>query len=148
MLCHGLTQEQVAETWVPFLKWVSDRPEDFTLAGNPLLIALPARDFWDPAALRRLPGIVMQDERPGKLRRRMSTGQAIRGEAAQFLHAYQSAWLPNRLLSKARRGELATALANAGNEWTITLHCNKGLGGGSPEAIAADARDRHEPGSP
>jgi len=136
MLCHGLTQEEIAETWAPFLKWVSDRPKNFTLVGNPLLIALPARDFWDPAALRRLPGVVMQDERPGAPAENVYWA-SNRGEAAQFLHAYQSAWLPSRLLSKARRSELATALANAGNEWSITLHCNKGLGGGSPEAIAA-----------
>ena len=53
-----------------------------------------------------------------------------------MLHAYQSAWLPDSLLAEKRRGELVAALLRASKIWTVSLHTNKGLGGGAPEAIA------------
>ncbi len=136
MLCHGLSQEQIAATWAPFMNWLKTRPKDFTFAADPLLIALPGRAFWDPQTLLKLPGVVLQDDRPGAPAENIYWA-GNRGEAAQVLNAYQSAWLPNRLLSKTRRQELAAALVRAGDQWSITLHVNKGLGGGSPEAIAA-----------
>jgi len=136
MLCHSLSQEQIVAAWAPFMDWVRSRPHDFTIVGNPLLIALPARAFWDPDTLRKLPGVVLQDDRPGAPAENVFWAGNL-SEAAQVLNAYQSAWLSKRLLSPARRSELADAMARAGSIWSITLHTNKGLGGGAPEAIAA-----------
>jgi FAD/FMN-containing dehydrogenase len=135
MLCHGLTHEQIAATWAPFMSWLKSRPRDFTTSGDPLFLALPARAFWDPATLLKLPGVVLQDDRHGAPAENVYWA-SNRGEAAQVLNAYQSAWLPSQLLSKARRNDLADALARAGNQWSIALHTNKGLGGGSAQAIA------------
>jgi len=144
MLCHSLSQEQVVTAWAPFMDWVRSRPKDFTIAGNPLLLALPARAFWDPDTLRKLPGVVLQDDRPGAPAENVFWAGNL-GEAAQVLNAYQSAWLSRRLLAGARRTELADAMARAGSIWSITLHTNKGLGGGSPEAIAATRRTATNP---
>jgi FAD/FMN-containing dehydrogenase len=136
MLCHGLTQFQVEEAWVPFIRWLESRPNDFTLAGKPLLITVPGHAFWDPEQLLKLPGVVLRDDRPGAPADHVYWA-SNKDEAAQVLNAYQSAWLPNALLDKSQRGRLANALARAGNAWSITLHMNKGLGGGSDEALAA-----------
>lgn len=136
MICHDLTKDQMAATWAPFIEWIKKRPDDFELVGDPSFIALPARSLWDPSVLRRVPGAVLEDDRPGASSNNIYwTGN--RGEAAQVLHAYQSAWLPNRLLKPENRRALALAMARAGEQWDITWHCNKGLGGGSPEAIRA-----------
>jgi len=144
MLCHGLSQGQITTAWAPFISWLKERPTSFKLAGDPLFIALPARAFWDPAQLRQMPGLVLPDDRPGAPAENIYWA-GNRGEAAQVLHAYQSAWLPSSLLSKQRRNELADALARAGSSWSITLHLNKGLGGGAPEARAATAETATNP---
>jgi FAD/FMN-containing dehydrogenase len=136
MLCHGLSQEEVVRTWAPFVDWVKARPEAYAFKGDPLFFALPARAFWDPATLRDIPGVVLHDDRPGAPADNLYWA-SNRGEAGQVLHAYQSAWLPNALLAPSRRGQLADALIRAAEVWSVTLHTNKGLGGGSPAAIAA-----------
>ncbi|MGH6706839.1 MAG: FAD-dependent oxidoreductase [Sphingomicrobium sp.] len=136
MLCHGLGQAEIEAKWRPFLSWVSERPQDYVLGGPPLLIALPGRRFWDPAFLRTLPGIVLPDDRPNASADNVFWASNL-SEAGQLLHAYQSAWIPADLLNPARRGGLVDALIAASSEWTVTLHTNKGLAGGSPEALAA-----------
>jgi len=136
MLCHGLSQGEIAEIWTPFFDWVKARGDVLTIVNRPLLISIPARAFWDPAQLRKLPGVVLQDDRPGAPADQIYWA-SNRDEAAQVLNAYQSAWLPQALLGASRRSELANALARAGNVWSITLHVNKGLGGGSAKAIAS-----------
>jgi FAD/FMN-containing dehydrogenase len=136
MLCHGLSQEEVVQAWKPFVDWVKARGEADAFKGNPLFFDLPARAFWDPATLRGIPGVVLHDDRPGAPADNLYWA-SNRGEAGQVLHAYQSAWLSNRLLTPARRGHLVEALIRASNVWSVTLHTNKGLGGGSAEAIAA-----------
>ena len=136
MLTHGLSQDEMVAAWAPFLDWVKARGDAYRIKDNPLLVALPARGFWDPEQLLKLPGVVLQDDRPGAPADHVYWA-SNKDEAAQVLNAYQSAWLPNTLLEKSQRGRLARALARAGHEWSITLHTNKGLGGGSAEAIAA-----------
>ena len=136
MLCHSLSQVEVARTWKPFVDWVKARPEAYAFKGDPLFFALPAWTFWDPATLRDIPGVVMRDDRPGAPADNLYWA-SNRGEAGQVLHAYQSAWLPNALLAPARRRRLADALVRAAQVWSVTLHANKGLGGGSAEAIVA-----------
>jgi FAD/FMN-containing dehydrogenase len=136
MLGHSLSHADMEAIWTPFISWLKSRPRDFTFARDPGIFVVPGREFWDPSRLRQIPGVVRQDDRPGAPTENIFWASNL-GEAAQVLNAYQSAWLPKRLLAKGRRKELADALARAGNEWSITLHTNKGLGGGSGEAIAA-----------
>lgn len=136
MVCHSLSQEQITAAWAPLIDWLNRRPADFSFAGDPLFIAIPARSFWDPTLLRQLPGVVLQDDRAGAPAENIYwTGN--RDEAAQVLHAYQSAWLPASLLTPSRRTALVEALVDASAIWSITLHTNKGIAGGSAEAIAA-----------
>ena len=61
-------------------------------------------------------------------------------EAGQVLHAYQSTWIPATLLDPARQATLVDALVAGSAEWSMALHTNKGLAGGSAEAMAM-ARD-------
>lgn len=144
MLCHSQSQDQIASTWAPFMSWIKARPKDFALTSDPLFIALEARSFWDPARLKEIPGLVLQDDQPGAPAENIYWA-GNRGEAAQVLHAYQSAWLPSGLLAKPRRHDLADALARSGKRWSITLHLNKGLGGGDRRARAATSETATNP---
>jgi FAD/FMN-containing dehydrogenase len=58
-------------------------------------------------------------------------------EAGAVWHAYQSAWLPASLLEPDQRERFVDAFFAAAQHWGVTLHVNKGLAGGSPEATAA-----------
>jgi FAD/FMN-containing dehydrogenase len=136
MLCHGLSKQQIDDTWAPFIAWVKDRPKSYSVDRGPITLALPDGQFWDPARLRKLPGIVLADDRPGAPANNVFW-QGNLEETGQLLYAYQSAWLPASLLEPRRRAALVDALIRASNIWGFALHTNKGLAGGSPAAIAA-----------
>ena len=103
------------------------------------ILAAPARRFWDPAFLKKLPGLVLADDRPGAPEANVFWAGNL-GEAGQVLHGYQSAWLPASLLQTDRQEALGDALFAASRHWGVSLHVNKGLAGAPAEAIAA-ARD-------
>ena len=138
MLFQGLDQAGAEAIWQPFLTWIAASPEEYRLE-PPTIVALEARRFWDPAMLAQLPGVILGDDRPGAPAGNIYwTGN--RAEAAQLVHACQSAWLPASLLRPDRLTELADALHAASRHWTVSLHLNKGLAGAPAAAIEA-ARD-------
>lgn len=136
MLCHGLSKPQIEDVWAPFIAWVKERPKSYSVDRGPIALALPGGQLWDPAVLRKLPGIVLADDRPGAPFENVFWEGNLE-EAGQMLYAYQSAWLPASLLEPRRRPALVDALVRASSIWSFALHTNKGLAGGSPEAIAA-----------
>lgn len=136
MVCHSLTQAQIEAAWAPFIAWIKVRPGAYTFASDPAFIAIPGDKFWQPATLRAIPGLVLQDDRAGSPADNIYWA-SNRNEAGQVLHAYQSLWLPNALLAPNRQSALVTALVDSARVWDVALHLNKGLGGGSAEAVAA-----------
>ena len=139
MVHQGLSQHEIEETWRPFFDWVAQSPQDFTIVSPPRIISEPTRLFWDPASLKEAPGLVIADDRPGAPADNIFWASNL-GEAGVVWHAYQSAWLPQSLLADNQRERLADALFAAAKHRGFSLHFNKGLAGGTPEAIAA-ARD-------
>jgi FAD/FMN-containing dehydrogenase len=100
---------------------------------------LSARRFWDPTYLKRFPGVVVADARPGAPPANIFWS-GDQGQAGQVLHGYQSAWLPASLLQADQREALCDALFAASRRWQLGLHVNKGLAGASAAAVEA-ARD-------
>jgi FAD/FMN-containing dehydrogenase len=144
MLCHGLDDAGARAVWRPFLDWLAARPGDYAMQGEPMILAVPGRRFWDPSFLKSVPGVVLADDRPGAAPSDIFwTGN--KGEAGQVIHAYQSAWLPQALLGDERRAALAAALIAGSAAWPMTLHCNKGLAGGSAAALARTAETATNP---
>jgi FAD/FMN-containing dehydrogenase len=139
MLFQSLDREQAEAVWRPFFDWVAAAPQDFVVVSQPAVLAAPGRRFWDPAALKQIPGLVIADDRPGA-----SEGSIFwKGnldEAGQVLHAYQSVWLSASLLEPDQRARLVAALTAAARHWQVELYFGQGLAGGWPEAIEA-ARD-------
>jgi FAD/FMN-containing dehydrogenase len=136
MVQQGLDQHEAEATWRPFFDWVSASGQNFSILSAPRIISEPARRFWDPAFLKQAPGLVISDNRPGAAADNIFWARNL-GEAGRVWHAYQSAWLPQSLLADDQRGRLADALIAAAQHWTVELHFNKGLAGGTADAIAA-----------
>jgi FAD/FMN-containing dehydrogenase len=139
MLSQGLSQAQAETAWRPFLDWIAASPQEYTLISPPTILSVPARQFWDPEVLGKVPGLVVSDDRTGSPASNIFYANNV-GEAGQVLHGYQSAWLPAMLLRPEHQDRLADALFAASRHWSVTLHMNKGLAGASAEAIAG-ARD-------
>ncbi len=139
MVSQGLDKIQAEAVWQPLLDWIASSPQDFTVTSAPKIPSAPARHFWDPAFLKKVPGLVLPDDRPGAPQANVFWSSNL-GEAGFFLHAYQSAWLPASLLGKERQEHLADALFAGSRHWHVMLHFNKGLAGAPADAVAA-ARD-------
>jgi hypothetical protein len=77
---------------------------------SPLSIfSTPAQRFWDAEYLRKLPGLTMQDDRPGApLENIVYVGDS--GQVGFFIHGYKSAWLPKSLLQEGERQKLTEAV--------------------------------------
>lgn len=82
---------------------------------------------------------VVADDRPGAPEGNVLWAGNAR-EAGQFLHGYQSTWLPAALLERERQRHLADVLFAASRHWGFALHVNKGLAGAPTDDVAA-ARD-------
>ena len=95
MVFHGLTQDAAIAAWKPFLSWIAERGDDYRLDSDPLILAIPARRFWDPSFLRSAPGLVLGDDRPGAPAGNVFWATNL-GEAGQVLHAEQRPEQRNR----------------------------------------------------
>jgi len=140
MVFQGLDRDAAAAVWQPFLAWIAGQGGDFTMSQPPMVVALPAKFFWDPAFLKQnAPQVVMSDDRPGAPADNVFWSSNL-GEAGWFLHGYESTWMPASLLDEPRRAQLVDALFASSRHWSMALHFNKGLAGAPAEEIAA-ARD-------
>lgn len=136
MVFQGLDKQQAEATWRPFFDWIGASPEDFGIEVPPMILALPARNFWDPGFLKQAPGVVLTDDRPGAPEGNVFWAGNLE-EAGQVLHGYQSAWIPASLLQDGERERLVGALFAASRYWSVSLHTNKGLAGAPAAAIEA-----------
>ncbi len=62
MVFQDLDRTQAETVWRPFFDWVASSPQDFNVVSPLHVLAAPGRKFWDPAALRRVPGVVIADD--------------------------------------------------------------------------------------
>jgi FAD/FMN-containing dehydrogenase len=137
MVFQGLDKQQAEAVWKPFFDWVAASPQDFTLVSAPQVRAAPAARFWDPSLYAAYaPDRVIVDDRPGAPADNIFWAGNL-DEAGAVWYAYQSAWLPASLLGADQRQSLTDALFEAAKHRGVALHCNKGIAGATPEAIAA-----------
>ena len=137
MVFQGLSQQQAQELWQPFLNWVAGAPQDFAWEAPVLIVALPARRFWDVTFHKQYnPQLIFIDDRPG-----VPEGNFVwagdRAEAGQFIHGYRSQWLPASLLGTNRQAELVDAIVAASRLWGMSLHFNKGLAGAAENELSS-----------
>jgi FAD/FMN-containing dehydrogenase len=141
MLFSGMSQQEAEAAWAPFFDMIA-RSARLRLKGEPTVVALPGRSFWDPSVLGAMPGVVMFDNRPGASPDRIYwAGNA--DEAGKVTHAFGSAWLPATALDDPT--DLADAVFAASRHWQMSLHFNKGLAGASDEVREAARRTAVNP---
>ncbi|TPG43625.1 FAD-binding oxidoreductase [Sphingomonas koreensis] len=137
MLFHSLSADEARAAWKPFADFVIARPKSFRITKPMVVAVLPAREFWNADFIRQhMPQLVISDDRP----RAVASDYWWSGnsdEAGTFWHGYQSLWLPRQLLEPDARSRLVDAWFAASRHWSVTFHFNKGLAGGSDEAIVA-----------
>ena len=134
MVFQGIEPAAAEATWRPFLEGVTG---EFTFVQQPLIRGGAARLAWDrPFLNTALPGALLNDDRPGAPADNVFWAGNL-AEAGHYIFAYQSIWLPTALLQGEQESRLADALTEASRHAPVELHFNKGLAGGSPDAIAA-----------
>lgn len=145
MVFQGLSREEAQAAWKPFSDWVKARPEDYE-GGGVLAAVIPGRSMWDGDFWKGFyPSNVSHDSRPGAPKSNMMWSGNI-GECGVYWHGYESVWMPEALLKDESIEKLAEALFQASRRHQVELHFNKGLAGGSPEAIAASRDTATNPG--
>ncbi len=137
MVFQGLDQATAQATWKPFLDWIAAAPNDYAWTRPLAMVAAPAHFFWDAAFLKQnVPSAIRSDDRPGAPPDAIYWAGNV-GEAGWFLHDYESAWVPQALLTDGAGEKLVEAMFAASRQWSIQLHFNKGLAGAPAEAVAA-----------
>lgn len=132
----GLSEAQVRAIWRPFTQWIVSQPETLSMS-PPVILATSARNRWNTDFLKAtMPGAVMQDDRHGAPHENVFWANNA-AEVGQYIHGFESLWLPRALVELPNRQRLADALFGASRSWSVSLHLQKGLAGGSPNAIAA-----------
>ncbi|HEX9159930.1 MAG TPA: FAD-binding protein, partial [Rhizomicrobium sp.] len=132
MVCQGLDNDQVKQTWAPFFDWVRAAPRDYAVTADLGARARPARHWWDIAGNPSM----NPDGRAGAPPWH-GWWKGDSGQAGAFLHGYDSLWLPAFLLEPAHRSQVADALFAASRYKKVMLHFNKGLAGASLDVIDA-----------
>src|SRR5262249_56997922 len=103
MVFQGLNRRQAESVWRPFLAWVAEAPQDYSIEQAVTILDVPARHFWDAEIIRKkAPAAVVFADRPGA-----PDGNFFwagdHGEVGQVLHGYRSVWLPASLLDSNRQ---------------------------------------------
>ncbi len=144
MAFQGLTQEEAVAIWQPFLDWVK-ASHDYTLEGPPRIYAVSGRRRWDPGFIRKYaPSAIRQDDRPGASADNIFWSANL-SETGHFIHDFESVWLPASFLGDDARDRLVDAMVAAARHSSVEVHFQKGLAGGSPEAIAASRETSMNP---
>jgi FAD/FMN-containing dehydrogenase len=135
MVFQGLTRSQAQALWQPFMDALDAAP-DWKVEFSPLkIVSTSARTFWSPTMLKKMLGFIKSDDRPGAPVTNVFW-PGDQSQAGQFLHGYDSAWLPAALLRDEQRQALGDAFFAASRHWGFSLHVNKGLAGAPPDAVA------------
>jgi FAD/FMN-containing dehydrogenase len=136
MVFQGIDRTEAEAVWGPFIAALTTSTKGFSNESPISFHAVPAQHFWDAEYLRKIPGLTLQDDRPGApLENIFYVGDS--GQVGFFIHGYKSAWLPASLLQEFERQRLADAVFAASRHWPVSFHFNKGLAGAPAEEIEA-----------
>ncbi len=134
MLFQGIDKAAASAIWQPHLDWIATQ-SDLTVTAPVSMLDFPAKYFWNAAALSRIPGVIVKDDRPfADPAHFVWAGDAT--QCGRVLCSYHSLWLSDSLLRDDAIGTLAKALVDTARMWSVELHFNKGLSGASDEIKA------------
>ncbi len=136
MVFQGLDRSQAQAIWEPFMAAVDASSEWQANFSALKIVSTSARTFWSPTLIKEVFGFIKKDDRPGAAQTNVFW-PGDQGQSGQFLHGFDSAWLPAALLRVEQQGSLGDALFAASRHRSLSLHVNKGLAGAPADAIAA-----------
>lgn len=130
LVFQGLNKQQAEEVWGTLHHWIAERPEQFQMNAN--IILVPPDKLWDEDYLHQnYPDVIKAvASKEGEL----FYWAANQSEVLAFWYTYQSRWLPISLFAKEAAHEFAKTLFDASREREFSLHLNKGLSGAANEA--------------
>ncbi len=135
MVSHGLDTAEARKVWQPFLDFVANSPQKYTLGGDKDIGSMPARAWWDVNwRNEHHQHAFKSDLRPGASPNNV-WWKGDGGQVSWFIWGYESQWLPASLLSDDSQERLAAALFQGSRHAGVALHFNKGLAGAPPEAL-------------
>ena len=137
MVSHGLDTEQAKNVWQPFMDWLAQSPGSYTISAHPIIGSMPARHWWDPEWRKEhhIESFKTDTQAGADANRVWWNGDS--GQVGWVIYGFESLWLPASLLKDDSQERLANALFAASRHSEVELHCNKGLAGAPPDAIAA-----------
>jgi FAD/FMN-containing dehydrogenase len=137
MVFAELDKQTADGVWRRFLDDVTKGSDDLTITSPFAFEIMSAKYWWDIDYLQKYSvGSVTMDEQPGAPKTNAWWTDDSK-QVGEFMHAYDSAWLPASLLKGDARDRLAEALFASSRIWIVGLHFNKGLAGAPPEQVAA-----------
>lgn len=140
MSIQGLSEQQAAEVWQPFINWVTERSDYFEITSPLRLVVVPAYHWWDYEYRKKhMPHSIIADDRPGGKPGAFWWSGSSR-EVSIYIAGYESGWLHERLLQDSQVQRLAMTLVAASRARGFEIHFNKGLAG-SPPDIARQGRE-------
>ena len=133
LLAVDLPDERLQALWAPFLDWVTAQPDAYRCDVSALTMPFV---IWNYQGLSQFaPDLTRRDDRPGAPPGRFWYAQN-QHEVSWYLNAYQSRWLPRRLLDTPET--LAGILFRASRPLHIRLDFSRGLSGAADSALARD----------
>jgi hypothetical protein len=63
MLFQGIDKAAATAIWQPHLDWIAAQ-SDMSVTAPVSVLDFPAKYFWNAAALSRIPGVIIRDDRP------------------------------------------------------------------------------------
>lgn len=127
---QGLTQEEAEKVWRPFMENL-EKDRDFSSHFD--FHAVPAAKFWDLEYWKRNHPSYVKFYQNGD--EELFYWTANLEEVAVFWETFQSRWIPASLFEKENAARFAQILFSASRDYEFSLHFNKGLAGGSEEAL-------------
>ena len=133
LLAADLPDEQLRALWAPFLDWITAQPDAYRCDVSARTLPFV---MWSHEGISQLaPELICHDDRPGAPPDRFWYAQN-QHEVSWYLNAYQSRWLPRRLLDTP--DALSDILFRASRPLHIRLDFAKGLSGAAATALARD----------
>lgn len=143
MTLLDLTEDEARAVWKPFTDWVAHRTDAYS--GDVTFAVLPFDALWDVRWWEQhAPDLISPDDRTGQPRR-LFWWASNQEEVSQYVHTFQSRWLPIGLFEGADADRLVDALFEASRHWHCTMHANKGLSGACHDARERDRKTSLNP---
>jgi len=135
LLFQGLSEQQVKDIWEPFKAWVASKSE-YTIEFK--ITNIPPQRMWDYEYIKER----QEKDKDYALKATKEEGSPYwwlagnQEEVSEFWVAYKSRWIPAKMFENEHINDLANVLFKASRQWEdIGFYMNKGLAGGSPEAL-------------